>query len=103
MQPRAHSGHGTDEPWRLRAQTGSRPVLDANDALGRAVGILSLRRTRHQWAASRTQDSLPAAGQALPGGLSTRRVPTTGFQAASFWRLGDTMLRCVGPKCQAEL
>ena len=25
------------------------------------------------------QDSLPAAGQALPGGLSTRRVPTKGF------------------------
>src|SRR5215831_1531573 len=27
-----------------------------------------------------TQDSLPAAGQALPGGLSTRRVPTEGFR-----------------------
>jgi hypothetical protein len=26
-----------------------------------------------------TQDSLPAAGQALPGGLSTRKVPLKGF------------------------
>ena len=26
-----------------------------------------------------TQDSLPAAGQALPGGLSTRKVPRKGF------------------------
>ena len=30
-----------------------------------------------------TQDSLPVAGQALPDGLSTRRVPAKGFKAAS--------------------
>jgi hypothetical protein len=30
-----------------------------------------------------TQDSLPAAGQALPDGLSTRKVPTKGFRSAS--------------------
>ena len=30
-----------------------------------------------------TQDSLPAAGQALPDGLSTRKVPTKGFKVAS--------------------
>ncbi len=30
-----------------------------------------------------TQDSLPAAGQALPDGLSTRWVPTKGFKAVS--------------------
>lgn len=30
-----------------------------------------------------TQDSLPAAGQALPDGLSTRKVPTKGFRVAS--------------------
>jgi len=30
-----------------------------------------------------TQDSLPAAGQALPDGLSTRRVPTKGFKLTS--------------------
>ena len=29
-----------------------------------------------------TQDSLPAAGQALPGGLSTRRVPLKGFRGS---------------------
>jgi len=32
---------------------------------------------------STTQDSLPAAGQALPDGLSTRRAPPKGFRAAS--------------------
>jgi hypothetical protein len=31
-----------------------------------------------------TQDSLPAAGQALLGGLRTRRVPLKGFKAASY-------------------
>jgi len=31
-----------------------------------------------------TQDSLPAAGQALPDGLSTRRVPMKGFRVASY-------------------
>ncbi len=31
-----------------------------------------------------TQDSLPAAGQALPDGLSTRRVPLKGFRATSY-------------------
>ena len=30
-----------------------------------------------------TQDWLPAAGQALPDGLSTRRTPTKGFQFAN--------------------
>jgi hypothetical protein len=30
-----------------------------------------------------TQDSLPAAGQALPDGLYTRKVPTKGFKVAS--------------------
>ena len=31
-----------------------------------------------------TQDSLPAAGQALPDGLSTRKIPTKGFKVASY-------------------
>ena len=31
-----------------------------------------------------TQDSLPAAGQALPDGLSTRKVPMKGFRFASY-------------------
>ena len=35
------------------------------------------------WLPSTTQDSLPAAGQALPDGLSTRRVPSKGFKAVS--------------------
>jgi hypothetical protein len=31
-----------------------------------------------------TQDSLPAVGQALPDGISTRRVPLKGFRAVSY-------------------
>ena len=31
-----------------------------------------------------TQDSLPAVGQALPDGLSTRKVPMKGFRSASY-------------------
>ncbi|HYN23407.1 MAG TPA: hypothetical protein VES69_00005, partial [Pyrinomonadaceae bacterium] len=31
-----------------------------------------------------TQDALPAAGQALPDGLSTRRIPSKGFRAVSY-------------------
>jgi hypothetical protein len=31
-----------------------------------------------------TQDSLPAAGQALPDGLSTRRTPPKGFRFAFY-------------------
>jgi hypothetical protein len=31
-----------------------------------------------------TQDSLPAAGQALPDGLSTRKIPTESFRVASY-------------------
>ena len=31
-----------------------------------------------------TQDSLPVAGQALPGGLSTHKIPLRGFRSASY-------------------
>lgn len=31
-----------------------------------------------------TQNSLPAAGQALPDGLFTRKVPMKGFSSASY-------------------
>ena len=42
--------------------------------------LSTLRRTGYP---ATTQDSLPAAGQALPDGLSTRKVPTKGFRFAS--------------------
>ena len=41
----------------------------------------SLSTLRSAGYPSTTQDSLPAAGQALPDGLSTRRVPTERFQS----------------------
>jgi hypothetical protein len=43
--------------------------------------LSTLRRAGYP---SSTQDSLPAAGQALPDGRSTRKVPLKGFRAASF-------------------
>ena len=43
--------------------------------------LSTLRRTGYP---ATTQDSLPAAGQALPDGLLTRKVPTKGFRSASY-------------------
>jgi hypothetical protein len=43
--------------------------------------LSTLRRTG---CPATTQDSLPAAGQALPDGLSTRKVPLKGFGFASY-------------------
>ncbi len=44
----------------------------------------SLSTLRRLDRSTTTQDSLPAAGQALPDGLDTRRVPTKGFRAVSY-------------------
>jgi len=41
-----------------------------------------------------TQDSLPAAGQALPDGLSTRRIPMKGFRFASYISSSFPKLSC---------
>jgi len=43
--------------------------------------LSTLRRVRYL---TTTQDSLPAAGKALPDGLSTRKVPMKGFRFASY-------------------
>ena len=43
----------------------------------------SLSTLRRAGYPTTTQDSLPAAGQALPDGLPTRRVPTKGLKVAS--------------------
>ena len=43
--------------------------------------LSTLRRVRYL---PTTQDSLPVAGQALPDGLSTRKVPMKGFKAATY-------------------
>jgi hypothetical protein len=43
--------------------------------------LSTLRRVRYL---TTTQDSLPAAGQALLDGLSTRKVPMKGFRSASY-------------------
>ena len=43
--------------------------------------LCTLRRTGYP---RTTQHSLPVAGQALPDGLSTRRIPMKGFRSASY-------------------
>ena len=48
-------------------------------AFGLAVYASQLRITP-----TATQDSLPVAGQALPDGLSTRRIPTKGFKVVPY-------------------
>ena len=41
-----------------------------------------------------TQDSLPAAGQALPDGLSTRKVPMKGFRVVDY--ISSPFLKLLG-------
>jgi len=43
--------------------------------------LSTLRRTGYP---ATTQDSLPVAGQALPNGLSTHKIPMRGFRSASY-------------------
>ena len=62
------------EQQRLPRKVFRRSIAWLSDSLS------TLRRAGYP---ATTQDSLPAAGQALPDGLSTRRVPTKGFRVAS--------------------
>ena len=62
------------ERQRLPRRVFRRSIAWLSDSLS------TLRRARYL---TTTQDSLPAAGQALPDGLSTRKVPTKGFRFAS--------------------
>jgi len=59
-----------------------------------------------------TQDSLPAAGQALPDGLSTHKIPMSGFKIVSLhlypplpsfaWRNGGDRRKQIGRPCFRE-
>ena len=55
--------------------------LSISELNGMAFGLAVY--ASQDWSPSTTQDSLPVAGQALPDGLSTRRVPSKGFKAVS--------------------
>ena len=70
---------------------GTAPVQTPTRAPAGTVSRGSITRPGHSRSTLRrvdystpTQDSLPAAGQALPDGLATRRVPTKGFRAISY-------------------
>ena len=68
--------------WPLDPQVQRLPRKDFRRSIARLSDSLStLRRTGYP---ATTQDSLPAAGQALPDGLSTRRIPMKGFRFASY-------------------
>ena len=62
------------EKRRLPRKVFRRSIAWLSDSLS------TLRRTGYPHT---TQDSLPAAGQALPDGLSTRKTPAKGFKAAN--------------------
>ena len=62
------------EQQRLLRKVFRRSIAWLSDSLS------TLRRVGYP---TTTQDSLPAAGQALPDGLATRRVPMKGFRSAS--------------------
>jgi hypothetical protein len=66
----------------MRARSGVEPgwtPLSAWSLVHRKQLISGNRSSRKQ-----TQDSLLVAGQALPDGIGYRRVPTKGFQVASY-------------------
>ena len=70
--------------------TGARPWVEERPRLPRETDFRSsipwllgwLSTPRSAGCPDATQDSLPGAGQALLGGLSTRKVPLKGFQNA---------------------
>ena len=63
------------EKQRLPRKVFRRSIAWLSDSLS------TLRRTGHP---ATTQDSLPAAGQALPDGLFTRKVPMKGFKVVNY-------------------
>ena len=84
-----------------RYNASARPPLRPRRRLPHGYFRGSITRLRHSLSTLRrmgyptsTQDLLPAAGQALPGGIDTRKVPTKGFSlfdyfASSFPKLRD--------------
>src|SRR5262245_2511795 len=71
--------HGGGAAWPLGSQKQRLPRKVFRRSIAWPSDWLStLRRAGYPHP---TQDSLPAAGQALPDGLSTRRVPLKGFRA----------------------
>src|SRR5262249_31947703 len=77
--PRAPDRYGAAAwPWVCEQQGLLRKVFRRSGA-GRSDSRSTLRRAGYPAA---TQDALPAVGQTLLGGRSTRRVPTKGFRGA---------------------
>ena len=68
--------------WPLVCQQQGLPRWVFRRSIARLLDSLSTLRSAGYPDA--TQDSLPAAGQALPDGLFTRRVPLKGFRFASY-------------------
>jgi hypothetical protein len=61
----------------------TRALIKAPRLNGRKIHICALNTLRSADYSSPTQDLLPAAGQALPDGLRTRKIPMKGFKVAS--------------------
>ena len=73
--------HYSATAWPLVIERQSLP----REVFRRSIAWLSdsLSTLRRTGCPAATQDSLPVAGQALPDGLSTRKVPLKGFRAVS--------------------
>ena len=74
----------------------------------RSIALLSdsLSTLRNADYSNTTQDSLPVAGQALLGGLSTRKLPMKGFRSViyiSFPSLKLILAQSMQPKARREI
>ena len=67
-------------PWYPKSK-GSHEGVFRRSIAWLSDSLSTLRRASYP---TTTQDSLPVAGQALPDGLSTRKVPMKGFRFASY-------------------
>ena len=82
----AAAGHHRSEKRApmVAAVTARDGAATAADVLADARGPPHRRVRMSRGLPRPTQDSLPAAGQALPDGLFTRKVPLKGFRSASY-------------------
>ena len=85
LRPRQDCLHQTITVQQRGPRYGKEQRLPRSEYFRRSIAWLSdsLSTLRSAGYPDPTQDSLPAAGQALLDGLSTRRVPMKGFRVAS--------------------
>jgi len=87
LRPRRDQAGWVDHEWvawlgpRAWPRRGLTAMIFRGSIARRLIWLSTLRRGGRP---PTTQDSLPAAGPALPGGIRTRRVPAKGFKFEAF-------------------